>query len=86
MTLISAVLWVGAGAVLGSAYLYLIGRSVAAVSDGAAWRIAVPLALRIVLAAVAFVFAARHGALPLLLMLCGFLVARTVALRRFRED
>lgn len=85
MTLTTSLLWFGAGALLGTAYLYLIGRSVAAVSDGAAWRVAVPLALRIALAAGAFVFAARHGALPLLLMLGGFLVARTVALRRVRE-
>lgn len=78
--------WVLAGGVLGAVYLFLIGRSVAALGDTANWlSFSVPLLLRVILVAAAFWFAARHGALPLLSMLGGFLVARGVVLRRARS-
>lgn len=78
--------WLLAGGVLGAVYLFLVGRSVAAVGGAANWRaFALPLLLRVILAAAGFWFAARHGALPLVSMLGGFLVARGVALRRARE-
>lgn len=78
--------WLAAGGALGAVYLFLIGRSVAAVGDTANWwSFALPLFLRVILAAAGFWFAARHGALPLISMLGGFLVARGVALRRARE-
>ncbi len=85
MTLASALPWFGAGLALGAVYLFLIGRSVAAISDGRAWRAAGPLVLRLAVASAAFLVAARHGAFPPLLMLCGFVVMRTIALRRIRE-
>lgn len=78
--------WLAAGVALGACYLYLIGRSVAAIGADAGWpAIVLPAALRLALAAAALVFAARHGALPLGAMLCGFLLARTAAIRRARD-
>lgn len=83
MTLVSGLPWLVAGAALGTAYLYLIRKSVAAVRDGGSWRAAaLPLGLRMVLAVSAFFLASQHGALPLLSMLVGFLGARSIALRR----
>jgi hypothetical protein len=79
-------LWILGGAVLGVVYLFLIGRSVAAIRAARGWPAMVaPLVIRLALAAAAFYLAARHGALPLVLMLGGFLAPRTVALRRMRE-
>ena len=78
--------WLAAGALLGAAYLALIARSVAAIGSRAGWRaVALPAALRGILAVAALGFAAQYGALPLVLMLGGFLLARTVVLRRARE-
>ena len=85
MTLASVLPWFVAGLVLGAAYLFLIGRSVAAISDGRAWRAAGPLVLRLAIVTAALLVAARHGAFPPLLMLCGFVVMRTIALRRITE-
>jgi hypothetical protein len=87
MTLATEILpWLAAGALLGAAYLMLIARSVAAIGAGAGWRaIAVPVVLRLILAVAALGFAARHGALPVVLMLCGFVLVRTVVIRRMRE-
>lgn len=80
-------LWLAAGIALGAVYLRLLARTVAAFTGagGSGGAGAVWLLLRVALAAGAFWAAARHGALPLLSMLLGFLVARTVAIRRARE-
>lgn len=75
--------WIVAGAVLGVVYLFLIGRTVAALRPpfgrSAAWGYFV---LRIAVAAGVLTLAARAGALPLLSCLAGFLVARSLMLRR----
>jgi hypothetical protein len=77
------VAWLVAGAALGAVYLFLIGRTIAAMAppaarvSAAAW-----LVLRLALAACLFWLAAQRGAAPLVLLLAGFLLARTVALRR----
>ena len=78
--------WLAAGVALGAVYLWLVARTVAAITgagrktDAAAW-----LVLRMALAAGAFWAAATQGAPAVLAMLLGFLVARTVAIRRARE-
>ena len=79
-------LWLAAGVALGTAYLWLLSRTVAALAGpGPKAPAAVWLVLRVALAAGAFWAAATQGAVPLLLMLPGFMIARTVAIRRARE-
>ncbi len=83
--LLQATGWLFAGAALGGVYLYLIARSLAAIHAASAWyAAALYLALRIGLAVAAFALAAMSGAAALLLMLAGFLLARTVVIRRVR--
>lgn len=80
------VFWLAGGIALGAVYLGLVARSVAALAQS--HRIsagAIYLLLRMALAAGAFWAAATRGALPLLVMLAGFLIARTIAIRRARE-
>lgn len=75
--------WLGLGAVFGAAYLWLIARTVATIHPPGTARAALGwLALRLVLAAGVLALAAMQGALPLLAVLAGFLIARTVAIRR----
>lgn len=84
MTVVSALTWFSGGLALGAAYLFCIALSVRAISKGDGWRAAVlPLVLRILLATAAFLTASRFGAVPVLLMLAGFLSARSIGLRRF---
>ena len=79
-------LWLAAGIALGAVYLWLVARTVAAITgSGGKAPAALWLVLRMALAAGAFWAAATEGALPLLVMLLGFLIARTVAIRRARE-
>lgn len=73
--------WGLAGLALGAAYLWLVARSVAALVAPGAKSAAGYLALRIGLAAGVFWMAALQGAGPLLAVLAGFLVARTLTLR-----
>jgi len=81
-----ALAWLAAGAAMGAAFLYLVARSVAAIRrPGARGAAAGFLVLRMALAVAVFTLAARQGALPLVSALAGFLVARTVAIRRMRE-
>lgn len=76
-------LWLIAGLALGAWYFLLLGRMVATFQVGADWRNAVGyLALRLLIAATGFVFAAKQGALALLCALAGFLLARAIAIRR----
>ena len=74
--------WLGLGAALGAAYLFMISRTVAAIHSpggrSAAW---VHFALRVLLAAGVLTLAARAGALPLLACLGGFLAVKSVVLR-----
>jgi F1F0 ATPase subunit 2 len=82
-TLPEALGWILAGAALGAVYLYLVGRTVAALASPAARKAAVGyLVLRFALAVAAFWLAAQSGAAPLLMMFAGFLLARTALLRR----
>lgn len=78
--------WLAAGVALGAVYLWLVARTVAAITgEGRKTGAAAWLVLRMALAAGAFWAAATQGALPVLVMLLGFLIARTVAIRRARE-
>jgi hypothetical protein len=83
--LLSGLLWVAAGAALGTVYFALVGRSVAALMDGGARGAALWLGLRLALAAGAFWVAATQGALPAVAMLGGFLAARSVVIARARR-
>lgn len=81
------VAWTLAGGVLGAVYLYLIGRSVAALTAGAGGAtIALAVLARLGLAAAAFWLAATQGALQLGVMLAGFTLVRIVVLRRKRAE
>lgn len=78
--------WLAAGLLLGAVYIRLIGRSVAELLEaGSAARAAGWFLLRIGLAALALWGAATQGALPLLSMLLGYLVARTLVVRAVRR-
>ncbi len=78
--------WLAAGVVLGTAYFFLVGRTVATIGGSGAWRSAVSsLVLRIGLAAGVFGIAATQGASALLLALIGFLIARTVAVAHIKR-
>lgn len=86
MTLLTGLLWFVAGAGLGAVYLLLIGRTVAAIANkGGAGAAAWPLLLRVALAVGAFAVASGEGALPVVSMLAGFMVARGFGLRLVRE-
>ena len=79
-------LWLAAGIALGAVYLWLVARTVAALTgSGGKAPAASWLVLRMALAVGSFWAAATEGALPVLAMLLGFLIARTVAIRRARE-
>jgi hypothetical protein len=85
-TMPEMVFWLAFGGALGGAYFYLLRLSVAGISDTFTWLPTIGyLATRIVLAGGAFAFAAMHGAGPLLLGLCGFLIMRHIVVRRYRE-
>ncbi len=75
--------WLIGGLALGAAYLLLLRQSVRALRKGrgrvAAWG---ALALRLALAVALFGLAARQGAGPLLVALAGFMLARTVLMKR----
>lgn len=78
--------WLAIGVVLGAAYFFLVGRTVAAIGGSGAWRgVVYSLVLRIGLAAGGFAIAATHGAAALLLTLIGFLIARTVAVAHIKR-
>ena len=77
--------WIAIGAALGFIYMLLIGRSVAAIVEGGRWQsAALPVLLRIALAALIFGLAAGQGAVAVLTALLGFLAARSLRLRRLR--
>lgn len=79
--------WLAAGVILGAAYMHLIARSVAAIETPAAYPFAaVWLILRIGLAGAVLALAAMQGVGPTLAVLAGFLLARTVAIRRVLGD
>lgn len=80
---IRAILYIAAGVGLGGLYFFLLFRAVQMHAGRAAAALIVPAHLsRLVLAAVAFALVAQQGALPLLLTLLGFLIARTILQHR----
>lgn len=84
--LLQALAGLAGGLALGVAYFALLGRSVSATPPPAARPLAALfLLLRLALAAGAFWLAAQSGAVALIAMLAGFLVARGVAIRRVKE-
>ena len=78
--------WLVGGVALGAVYMHLIARSVAVIGPSAPARGAIALfILRFALAASVLTLAAMQGAGPLLAVLAGFLLARTVAIRRAKK-
>lgn len=76
------VLYLAAGAALGAAYFVLLLRTVRLhASQAAAIRIVPLYFMRLAAAVSAFWIIAQQGALPLLLALLGFLIARFVIQR-----
>jgi F1F0 ATPase subunit 2 len=72
-----------AGVALGALYFILVHRTARLhAAAGPAWRIIALYTVRFVLAIAAFWLIAQQGALPLLLTLAGFIVARMVVVRR----
>jgi F1F0 ATPase subunit 2 len=83
VTPIDYALYPGAGALLGALYFVLVFRTARLHTEGAAASRIIPLyALRIGLAVAAFWAIAQQGAMPLLLALLGFLIARMLVQSR----
>jgi hypothetical protein len=80
-------LWLLAGMALGAVYLALVQRTVAAITQDTASKGAAAgwLALRFALAAAVLAAAAVRGTGPLLLTLLGFLLVRSLVIRRMRR-
>jgi len=78
--------WLVAGVAFGCLYLWLVSRTVKAITAPVGRTSAILyFALRLALAAGVLWLAALQGAQALLPMLLGFLLARTIIIRRFRE-
>jgi F1-F0 ATPase (N-ATPase) AtpR subunit len=76
-----------AGLALGLAYFAVLRRTAELLGTGGSRLRPLLLTLaRIAVAALAFFFAARLGAAPLLAAFIGFLAARALALRRVRRS
>jgi N-ATPase, AtpR subunit len=85
LMLMHTVLAGSAGLILGLAYFEALKRTVAALTGGSGWLVAVPLTLlRVAAIALALAAAARYGATPLIAAFAGFLLARGIALRLAR--
>jgi len=83
MGLMALALYPMAGAALGTFYFILVHRTARLhAAAGPATRIAALYALRLALAVVVFWAIAQQGALPLLLTLAGFILARMIVMRR----
>ncbi|PWJ20251.1 ATP synthase subunit I [Jannaschia seohaensis] len=81
--LLALVPWLLGGIALGAVYMHLISRTVAAIARPVSNRAAAGwLLLRFGLAAAVLALGAMQGAGPLLAALAGFLLSRTVAIRR----
>ena len=79
MTPIELAIFVGAGAALGTLYFVLVHRTARLLAVGASASRIVPLYVaRLALAVAVLWVIAQHGAMPLLLALLGFVVARMV--------
>jgi F1F0 ATPase subunit 2 len=83
MGLAALALYPVAGIALGALYFLLVHRTARLhAAAGSAGRIAVFYAIRLTLAVAVFWAIAQQGAMPLLLTLAGFIVARMVVVRR----
>jgi hypothetical protein len=78
------VVWLLAGAATAAVYLLLLRYSVSALVARKRFGAVIPTALRIALAGTAFFIAARQGAVPLLLLLGGFVIVRMIVVGRVR--
>jgi F1F0 ATPase subunit 2 len=77
------ILYLLAGATLGLVYFAMLQWTVRLFTDGAGGSFVLPLyAVRIAAAVLVFWLVAQQGALPLLLVLLGFLIAR-IAVQRW---
>lgn len=80
------ILYFSIGLILGGMYFYLLFRTVRLhVQQSAPVYLGALYVARIGIMAAAFWAIAQHGALPLLLALLGFLLARFIALGRLRR-
>ena len=80
------VLWLILGSLLGAVYFQLMRLTIEAIGRSSAWLPAAGyFILRLGLAGGILAFSAKHGAIPLLLTLCGFLIARSVVTRTYRK-
>jgi hypothetical protein len=76
----------GGGIVLGLLYFAALRRSVAIFTDGGGWFAPAALTLlRIAGIVIALGVAAKLGAIPVLAVFLGFLIARGISLRLARE-
>lgn len=83
MGLAALALYPLAGIALGALYFILVHRTARLhAAAGPAGRIAALYAIRLILAVAVFWAIAQQGAMPLLLTLAGFIVARMIVLRR----
>jgi F1F0 ATPase subunit 2 len=83
---LQSLIWLLAGVGLGAIHMYLIGRTVAAVqSNGASRATIIPIMARLLIVTCVLILAARQGAMPLLMVLAGFLVARSITIRRVKR-
>ncbi len=79
--------WLSFGLLIGLSYMYMIRLTVSGIATGSTWLSAAAyLLVRVALAVVCLVFAAGHGAVALLLVLSGFLIARMIFLSLVREN
>lgn len=82
MTYLAYVLYLAIGAAAGSLYFLLLYRSVRLYAEGTGLAGVAPLyVMRVAGAAAVFWFVAQEGALPLVLALGGFVLAREIVRR-----
>jgi hypothetical protein len=84
--LMQLALWVAAGLALGAVYLLMLSQSVSVITGAGGWVRAVAwLILRVAVAATTLWMAAQNGALAILLLLAGFMIARTATTQWMRR-
>jgi len=76
-----------AGAAFGLIYFSALRRSISLLANGARWQMVVLLSLlRVGLAVAAFLLLARFGAIPVICGAAGFLLARTILIRKAQRQ
>ncbi len=82
---LEVVMWLAIGMALGGLYFFLLRREVSLLSShAAAIRIVLFHLIRVAIALAVFWTIAQRGALPLLLALLGFVIARHLVQRSIR--